>query len=82
MADGDGAEASIKQTFGDLVVHTPHVTTRMRLPWTFSTFDYPTLCEQLFEGCDADFETARSTGRRAGRRRAPWTPTAASCARR
>jgi flavin-dependent dehydrogenase len=58
-----GAEASIKQTFGDLVVHTPHVTTRMRLPWTFSTFDYPTLCEGLFEGCDAKFETAKVDGR-------------------
>ena len=47
--DAMGAAASIKQTFGDLVVHTPHVTTRMHLPWTFSTFDYPTLCELLFE---------------------------------
>jgi flavin-dependent dehydrogenase len=46
-----------------LVVHTPHVTTRMRLPWTFSTFDYPTLCEGLFEGCDAKFETAKVDGR-------------------
>ncbi|MGH2964573.1 MAG: NAD(P)/FAD-dependent oxidoreductase [Solirubrobacterales bacterium] len=56
------AESSIKQTFGDLVVHTPRVTMRMRLPWTFSTFDYPTLCEDLFEGCDADFEVATVRG--------------------
>jgi flavin-dependent dehydrogenase len=56
-----GTESSIKQTFGELVIHTPHVTTRMRLPWTFSTFDYPTLCEQLFEQCDAEFETATIT---------------------
>ena len=47
--DAMGAGASIKQTFGDLVIHTPHVTTRMHLPWTFSTFDYPTLCELLFQ---------------------------------
>src|SRR3954469_14393811 len=39
-----GLEGSIKQTFGDLVVHTPFSTFRYRLPWTFSTFDYRTLC--------------------------------------
>src|SRR3954469_9884884 len=38
-----GLDDSIKQTFGDLVIHTPHVTVRMELPWTFSTFDYRTL---------------------------------------
>ncbi len=58
-----GAEASVKQTFGDLVIHTPHVTTRMRLPWTFSTFDYPALCKGLFADCDAEFETAKVDGR-------------------
>ena len=41
----------------------PTSTTRMRLPWTFSTFDYPTLCELLFEQCDAEFETATVDGR-------------------
>ena len=35
----------------------------MRLPWTFSTFDYPALCELLFEQCDATFETATVEGR-------------------
>jgi digeranylgeranylglycerophospholipid reductase len=58
-----GIEPSIKQTFHDLVIHTPHVTTRMHLPWAFSTFDYPTLCELLFQQCDADFETAKVDGR-------------------
>jgi menaquinone-9 beta-reductase len=58
-----GVEGSIRQTFGDLVVHTPHTSVRMRLPWTFSTFDYPTLCELLFEQCDATFETATVQGR-------------------
>ncbi len=57
-----GVEASIKQTFGDLVIHTPHLTTRMSLPWTFSTFDYAILCERLFERCDARFETATIKG--------------------
>ena len=58
-----GTAGSIKQTFDQLVVHTPHVTTRMHLPWTFSTFDYPALCELLFQGCDAEFETAKVDGR-------------------
>jgi hypothetical protein len=30
----------------------------MALPWTFSTFDYRTLCALLFEQSDAGFETA------------------------
>jgi menaquinone-9 beta-reductase len=58
-----GVGDSIRQTFGELVIHTPHATVRMRLPWTFSTFDYPTLCGLLFEQCDAEFETATVTGR-------------------
>ena len=58
-----GLESSIRQTFSELVIHTPHVTTTMRLPWTFSTFDYPELCELLWQGCDAEFETAKIEGR-------------------
>ena len=54
---------SIRQTFGDLVIHTPHTSVRMQLPWTFSTFDYPTLCELLYRQCDAEFETATVRGR-------------------
>src|SRR6059036_1197997 len=53
-----GVAGSIRQTFGTLAVHTPHASVRMHLPFTFSTFDYPSLCEQLWEQCDADFETA------------------------
>jgi len=58
-----GVEASIRQTFGTLVVHTPHTTVRFRLPWTFSTFDYRELCGLLYEQCDAEFETAKVEGR-------------------
>jgi flavin-dependent dehydrogenase len=58
-----GTDGSIKQTFSELVVHTPHSTTRMPLPWTFSTFDYHALCELLFEQSDAEFETAKVDGR-------------------
>ncbi len=60
-----GASAAIRQTFAELVIHTPHVTARMDLPWTFSTFDYRTLCALLFERCDASFETATVAGRTA-----------------
>src|SRR3954467_15524368 len=60
-----GVEASIRQTFGSLVVHTPRVeTARWRLPWTFSTFDYAQLCEGLFEQSgEATFDTAKVEGR-------------------
>jgi flavin-dependent dehydrogenase len=58
-----GLEDSIRQTFETLVVHTPHGTSRYRLPWTFSTFDYRTLCELLDEQNDARFETAKVDGR-------------------
>ena len=58
-----GVEASIRQTFGTLVGHTPHTTVRFRLPWTFSTFDYRELCGLLYEQCDAEFETAKVEGR-------------------
>src|SRR5215207_6413061 len=52
------------QEFPDLVIHTPHGTVRWRLPWTFSTFDYRTLCARLREQApDAGFETAKVDGR-------------------
>jgi flavin-dependent dehydrogenase len=58
-----GLEASIRQTFGTLVVHTPSRTFRWRLPFTFSTFDYGTLCGLLRAQGDAEFETAKVNGR-------------------
>ncbi len=61
-----GLEPSIRQTFDTLVIHTPRTTARMRLPWTFSTFDYRELCGLLFEQCDATFETAKVEGRVSG----------------
>ena len=57
-----GLEASMRQTFGELLIHTPHTTARMPLPFTFSTFDYRELCTLLFEQCDAEFETAKVEG--------------------
>ncbi len=58
-----GVGESIRQTFDELVVHTPFGTSRYRLPWTFSTFDYRQLCGQLDEQNDAQFETAKVHGR-------------------
>jgi flavin-dependent dehydrogenase len=57
---------SHRQTFGRLVVHTPHGTGRLELPWTFSTFDYPELCSLLWAQTDATFETAKVDGRTDG----------------
>jgi flavin-dependent dehydrogenase len=58
-----GLEQSMRQTFDELVVHTPFGSSRYRLPWTFSTFDYRTLCALLDEQNDAHFETAKVNGR-------------------
>ncbi len=55
-------EPSIRQTFDTLVAHTPHRTFHYRLPWTFSTFDYPELCALLQGQGDAEFETAKVDG--------------------
>ncbi|UJA20434.1 NAD(P)/FAD-dependent oxidoreductase [Thermoleophilia bacterium SCSIO 60948] len=64
-----GLTESMRQTFDTLVIHTPHTRADMRLPWTFSTFDYPELCRSLWSQSDenASFETAKVEGR--GKRR-------------
>ncbi len=54
------------QTFGELVIHSPHATARYQLPWTFSTFDYRKLCELLWDRLppdDFEFETAKVESR-------------------
>ena len=58
-----GLGDAMRQTFRELVIHTPHTSARMKLPWTFSTFDYRELCRLLWEQCDAEFETAKIHGR-------------------
>jgi flavin-dependent dehydrogenase len=58
-----GLMESERQRFDSLLVHTPHGSTRYRLPWTFSTFDYRELCALLWRDCDARFETAKVNGR-------------------
>ena len=57
-----GLGGSIRQSFSELVVHTPFHDFRYGLPWTFSTFDYRELCALLREQGDAEFETAKVDG--------------------
>ncbi len=54
-----GLQEAQQQTFGELVLHTPYRTVRYDLPWTFSTFDYRTLCGLLAEQGSFAFETAK-----------------------
>ena len=58
-----GLDDAIRQDFGELVVHTPRGTSRYALPFSFSTFDYRTLCRLLHEQTDVPFETAKVNGR-------------------
>jgi flavin-dependent dehydrogenase len=58
-----GLEDALQQTFGELVIHTPHATVRYDLPWTFSTFDYRTLSGLLADQGSFEFETAKVDGR-------------------
>ena len=59
-------QGSLQQTFGELVIHTPYKTVNYRLPWTFATFDYRTLCELLADQGAFTFETAKVNGKSAG----------------
>ncbi len=56
-------QGSLQQTFGELLIHTPFTTVNYRLPWTFSTFDYRTLCGLLADQGAFAFETAKVNGR-------------------
>jgi digeranylgeranylglycerophospholipid reductase len=56
-------QSALQQTFGELVIHTPYTTVNYRLPWTFSTFDYRTLCSSLADQGKFAFETAKVDGR-------------------
>ncbi len=58
---------TLRQSFRELVVHTPFHTSRWPLPWSFSTFDYRELCAEMWEqahpGPELELETATVTGR-------------------
>ena len=57
---------SHRQSFNDMLVHTPYRSSRWPLPAPFSTFDYRELCAILRSQSDTpeiSFETATVTGR-------------------
>jgi menaquinone-9 beta-reductase len=59
-------QGSHRQSFDELVVHSPFHTSRWSLPWSFSTFDYRELCALMWEHADdseLEFQTATVTGR-------------------
>src|ERR1700704_5985891 len=48
---------SERQRFDGMTVHTPFLTGRWTLPWSFSTFDYRELCALLWQQAgDAEIE--------------------------
>jgi flavin-dependent dehydrogenase len=54
-----GLAESVRQSFSELVVHTASSTVRWPMPFSFSTFDYRSLCGLLREGSPStEFETA------------------------
>jgi flavin-dependent dehydrogenase len=58
-----GLEDSILQSFDSVLVHTPRVSARWPLPFTFSTFDYRRLCALLWEQAGAaEFDVAKVDG--------------------
>jgi flavin-dependent dehydrogenase len=58
-----GVREAIRQELPCMAFHTPHGSARFRLPWSWSAFDYRTLCRELWEQCDARFEIAKVEGR-------------------
>src|SRR3954471_1673001 len=58
-----GLMGAHRQTFPELLIHTPHTSVTYDLPWTFSTFDYRELCALLDDQNDAEFEIAKVNGR-------------------
>jgi menaquinone-9 beta-reductase len=58
-----GVRAAIRQELPCMAFHTPHGSTRFRLPWSWSAFDYRTLCLELWGQSDARFEIAKVEAR-------------------
>ena len=59
-----GIRDAIRQEIPCMAFHTPHGSARHRLPWSWSSFDYRTLCQELWAQCgDARFEVAKVQGR-------------------
>jgi digeranylgeranylglycerophospholipid reductase len=58
-----GVQRAIRQELECMTFHTPHGSTRFRLPWSWSSFDYRELCAALWEQSDARFAIAKVDGR-------------------
>ncbi|MGZ6640972.1 MAG: NAD(P)/FAD-dependent oxidoreductase [Solirubrobacteraceae bacterium] len=59
-----GAAAAAREELPDMTFTTPHGSVRYRLPWSWTAFDYRTLCHELWAQCgQARFETAKVQGR-------------------
>jgi flavin-dependent dehydrogenase len=61
-----GVRDAIRQELPCMAFHTPHGSTRFRLPWTWSSFDYRTLCHELWDQADARFEVCKVDRRVSG----------------
>jgi digeranylgeranylglycerophospholipid reductase len=60
-----GVRDAIRQELPCMAFHTPHGSARFRLPWSWSSFDYRTLCHELWDQSDARFEIAKVEARAA-----------------
>ncbi|MDP9344565.1 MAG: NAD(P)/FAD-dependent oxidoreductase [Actinomycetota bacterium] len=59
-----GLQAAAREELPDMTFTTPHGSVRYRLPWSWTAFDYRTLCRELWaQSGDARFETAKVEGR-------------------
>jgi flavin-dependent dehydrogenase len=59
-----GAAAAAREELPDMTFTTPRGSVRYRLPWSWTAFDYRTLCQALWAQCGgARFETAKVEGR-------------------
>jgi flavin-dependent dehydrogenase len=62
--DALGVHEARRATLPCMTFTTPHGTARYRLPWTWTSFDYRTLCRELWDQCgEARFHTAKVEGR-------------------
>ncbi len=58
--DAMGVRRAARQELACMAFHTPHGSSRFRLPWSWTSFDYRTLCEELWAQCgEARFEVAK-----------------------
>jgi flavin-dependent dehydrogenase len=60
-----GVREAIRQELPCMAFHTPHGSSRFRLPWSWAAFDYRTLCLELWAQTDARFEIAKVEARAA-----------------